>query len=226
MTNLPATARLPPTARPLAPTRFVPPDELDDAALMARIAIGDEHAFEQLYDRHARRIHSIAQRVLHDPAQAEEVTQEVLTEVWRIAPRYDPVRGGVPAWLATITHRRAVDRVRSEQAARDRGRASALRDIATLYDPVQERVVLGSEYGEVRCALAGLSDLQRRAIELAYFGGHTYREVAELLDTPLGTVKSRIRDGLRHLGESLAVAFGEPTGGGPLPVTPLRAATG
>lgn len=190
-----------------APTRFIPPAELDDAGLLAAVAIGDEGAFERLYDRHAPRVHATVQRVLRDPAQSQEVTQEVLVEVWRLAPRYDAAVGSVAAWIATIAHRRAVDRVRSVQASRDRDVAHAVRETERSYDPVQELVLASSEQGEVRCAMAALTDLQRQAIELAYYGGHTHREVAELLGAPLGTVKSRIRDGLLRLGETLAQAL-------------------
>ena len=197
------------TATPLpAPTRFLPPDDLGDAALLAEISLGDERAFETLYDRLSPRVYGVVKRVLRDPAQSEEVTQEVFAEVWRIAPRFDGSRGSVSTWIATIAHRRAIDRVRSEQAARDRDATTAARDVEIAHDPVQELVLASSEYGEVRCALAGLTELQRQAIELAYYGGHTYREVAELLDTPLGTVKSRIRDGLLQLRETL-LAFAE-----------------
>lgn len=195
-----------------APTRFIPPAQVDDAGLVAAVAIGDEGAFEQLYDRHAPRIHATVQRVLRDPAQSQEVTQEVLVEVWRLAPRYDAAVGSVATWIATIAHRRAVDRVRSVQASRDRDVAHALRETERSYDPVQELVLASSEQGEVRCAMAALTDLQRQAIELAYYGGHTHREVAELLGAPLGTVKSRIRDGLLRLGETLAKALDSTDG--------------
>ena len=191
-----------------APTRFLPPAQVDDAALLAAVAVGDEAAFEQLYDRYAPRVHTTVQRVLRDPAQSQEVTQEVLVEIWRLAPRYDAAVGSVTTWVTTIAHRRAIDRVRSAQASRDRDVTHARRETERPYDPVSELVLASSEYGEVRCAMAGLTELQRQAIELAFYGGHTYREVADLLDAPLGTVKSRIRDGLLHLREALAGALG------------------
>lgn len=200
------TTQMPP--RSPAPTRFIPPAQVDDAALVAAVAIGDEQAFEQLYDRYVARVHATVQRVLRDPAQSQEVAQEVLVEVWRLAPRYDAAVGSVTAWITTIAHRRAVDRVRSVQASRDRDATHAQRETPRPYDPVSELVVASSEYGQVRCAMAALTDLQRQAIELAFYGGHTYREVAELLGAPLGTVKSRIRDGLLRLDEILAGAFG------------------
>lgn len=191
-----------------APTRFIPPAQVDDAALLAAVAIGHEAAFDQLYDRYAPRVYATVLRVLRDPAQSQEVTQEVLVEIWRVAPRYDAAAGSVTAWVTTIAHRRAIDRVRSVQAARDREAAHALRETERAYDPVQELVLASSEYGQVRCAMAALTDLQRQAIELAFYGGHTYPEVAELLGAPLGTVKSRIRDGLLHLREILAGSLG------------------
>lgn len=202
MTTTPMPPRSP------APTRFVPPAQVDDAALVAAVAIGDEQAFEQLYDRHSPRVYATVQRVLRDPAQSQEVTQEVLVEIWRLAPRYDAAVGSVTAWITTIAHRRAVDRVRSVQAARARDVAHARREMQHPYDPVSELIVASSEYGQVRCAMTALTDLQRQAIELAFYGGHTYREVAELLGAPLGTVKSRIRDGLLHLNEILVGVLG------------------
>lgn len=171
---------------------------------MRRVARGDHEAFAVLYDREAPRVYGLIRRVVRDPAQSEEVTQEVFVEAWRLAPRFDSQRGAVTSWILTLAHRRAVDRVRSEQAARDRAQRVRA-DLGANPDPVGERVEARFERDQVRQALDTLTDLQREAIELAYYGGKTYREVAELLDTPLGTVKTRMRDGLIRLRDALGV---------------------
>jgi RNA polymerase sigma-70 factor (ECF subfamily) len=140
---------------------------------------------------------------VRDPAIAEEVAQEVLTEVWLKADRFDPERGSVVGWVATLARRRGVDRVRSEQAGRNRDDRVARRNHEREFDVVADEVEVRLEHWQVRRALADLSDRQREAIELAYFGGHTYRDVARVLGIPEGTAKSRLRDGLLRLRESL-----------------------
>ena len=177
--------------------------ETEDA-LLARVARGDREAFAELYDRVAPVVAGIARAVVRDPAQAEEVAQEVLLEVWRTAPRHDPSRGSARTWVATVAHRRAVDRVRREQAGRDRdARVAATRPEQA---PSPSGAVLdGFDRERVRRALDGLTPLQREAVTLAYYGGHTYAEVARLLDCPEGTVKTRIRDGLIRLRDHLGV---------------------
>ena len=173
--------------------------------LLGLVARGDQDAFERLYDRTAGSVLGVVRRVLRDPAQSEEVTQEVLTEVWRTAARFDPERGGASTWILTMAHRRAVDRVRSAQSATDRDLKVALLDHTPEYDAVAEAVETRLEVEQVRKALGSLTELQREAVRLAYYGGYTQREVAELLDVPLGTVKTRLRDGLIRLRDALGV---------------------
>lgn len=182
------------------------PASLEDADLMTAIARGDEVAFGELYDRMARMVYGVVRKVVRDPAQSDEVTQEVFVEVWRTATRFESTRGSVKTWVLTMAHRRAIDRVRSEQASRDRTERIGHRDRMRPFDEVAEDVETRFEHEQVRAALDHLTDLQREAVELAFYGGHTYREVAELLGAPLGTVKTRMRDGLIRLRDSMGVA--------------------
>lgn len=174
--------------------------------LLERVGRGDSPAFEQLYDAVANSVFGIVRRVLRDPAQSEEVTQEVLIEVWRTSTRFDSARGSASSWILTMAHRRAIDRVRSSQAAQDRDQLSAQREQARDYDDVAEQVENRLEQQQVRRCLSALTELQRESVRLAYYGGYTYREVSELLDVPLGTVKTRLRDGLIRLRDCLGVA--------------------
>jgi RNA polymerase sigma-70 factor (ECF subfamily) len=163
---------------------------------------GDRVAFGALYDRTSARVFGLVRRLVVDPAQAEEVTQDVYLEIWQTAPRFDRDRGSALSWMFTLAHRRAVDRVRSAQSARDRDLRVGARDLDVPVDTVAESAEVRIEHERAHEALAGLSELQRECVALAYYGGLTQSEIAERLGVPLGTVKTRLRDGmirLRHL---------------------------
>ncbi|GLY98893.1 sigma-70 family RNA polymerase sigma factor [Actinoplanes sp. NBRC 103695] len=181
------------------------PPPTDPAQLLREVAQGDEQAFGRLYDLVAPRVYGLIRRVLRDPAQTEEVTQEVLVEVWRNAARFDGARGSATSWIFTIAHRRAVDRVRSEQSAADRVMKVGVAQVEIPHDEVVDEVTGRLERQQVRRCLDDLTDLQRQAVTLAYYQGHSYREVAELLSTSLPTVKTRMRDGLIRLRDCLGV---------------------
>jgi RNA polymerase sigma-70 factor (ECF subfamily) len=183
------------------------PDDAQDplGVLLSRAGRGDQSAFSELYDSLAPLLHGVVLQVVRDPAQSEEVTQEAFIELWRLAPRYDASRGSVRSWATTLAHRRAIDRVRSEQSGRDRtDREAQKRPIQTA--DVAEQVVATIDGTRVRKALERLTDIQRQAVELAYFGGHSYREVAVLLNVAEGTIKTRIRDAMIRLRDELGVA--------------------
>ena len=174
-------------------------------SLLSRAGRGDHSAFAELYDSLAPLLHGIVLRVVRDPAQSEEVTQEAFVELWRLAPRYDASRGSVRSWATTLAHRRAIDRVRSEQSSRNRTEREAQNRPIQSGD-VAEQVVANIDGTRVRKALERLTEIQRQAVELAYFGGHSYREVAVLLGVAEGTIKTRIRDGMIRLRDELGVA--------------------
>ena len=175
----------------------------DLGALLSQVARGDEAAFRALYDRTAGPVLGTVRRILRDPAQSEEVMQEVLLEVWRTAARFDPEAGSAVAWIMTLAHRRAVDRVRSEHSSARRELRAAV--LTVDYDQVTDAVETKLDHERVRRCLTTLTDLQREAVTLAYYQGYTYREVAELLGVAVGTVKTRMRDGLIRLRDCLGV---------------------
>ncbi len=185
------------------PSDAPPEPTLDD--MLGRVAHGDTAAFEAVFDALSPQVLGVVRRVLRDPAQSEEVAQEVLIEVWRTATRFDPERGSASTWVLTMAHRRAIDRVRSAQAAVDREERVAHQQHMPAYDEVSEQVETRLEHEQLRRCLGTLTDLQRESVNHAYYGGYTYREVAELLDVPLGTVKTRLRDGLIRLRDCLGV---------------------
>jgi RNA polymerase sigma-70 factor (ECF subfamily) len=177
----------------------------DADALLRAVAKGDEAAFGRFYELVAARVYGLIRRVLRDAAQAEEVAQEVMVEVWRTAGRFDPLRGSATAWVFTIAHRRAVDRVRAEQASADRVRRLVPEAAETPADVVVDEATAQIERQQVRRCLKTLTELQREAITLAYYNGYTYREVAQLLGAALPAVKTRMRDGLIRLRDCLGV---------------------
>jgi len=173
-----------------------------EAALTA-VARGDDTAFASIYDQCAAAVLGTVQRVLRDPAQSEEVMQEVLLDVWRNAARFDPAAGSATAWIMMLAHRRAVDRVRSEQKSAERELRAATASVS--YDEVTDAVEARLEHERVRRCLASLTELQRESVTLAYYRGYSYSEVAQLLGVAVGTVKTRMRDGLIRLRDCLGV---------------------
>ncbi|MEN2740302.1 ECF RNA polymerase sigma factor SigK [Microbacterium sp. X-17] len=180
-----------------------PADEVGD--LIRSIAAGDRDAFARLYDGLAPRVFGLILRVLVDRAQSEEVLQEVFLEIWQSAGRFAPKRGQGRTWILTIAHRRAIDRVRSVRASDDRDRAAGLRELATTQPGVAERVEAKVESERVTAALERLPEAQREALGLAYYGGYSQSEIAALVGAPLGTVKTRMRDGLTRLRKEMGV---------------------
>jgi RNA polymerase sigma-70 factor (ECF subfamily) len=176
---------------------------IDSASVaLERAGTGDQAAFATLYDEVAGVVHGTIRRVLRDDAMAQEVTQEVFVEVWRTASSFDSGRGTARSWILTMARRRAIDRVRSEEAARRRDLDDA-RQQRVVAPGADEAVTASSEANRLRDALAELGDPHQKAIELAYFGGLTYREVAAHLGEPEGTIKTRIRDGMNRLRRTL-----------------------
>ena len=182
-------------------------DSVDHAGdLLQRVAAGDQSAFARLYDLLSARVFGLILRVLVDRSQSEEVLQEVFLEIWQTASRFDTTRGSAASWMLTMAHRRAVDRVRASQAGRDRDLRIGVRDMAPAYDSVTESVEIRIEHERVERALARLTELQRQAVQLAYYGGYSHSEVATMLGVPIGTVKTRLRDGMIRLRDEMGVA--------------------
>jgi len=178
------------------------PDLVD---LLRACGRGDETAFARLYDATASRVVGLAVRVVRDPAQAEEVAQEAFLEIWRTAGRFDPAKGSPLGWLLTIVHRKAVDRVRSAEASTRRDTTYHQQNHPVEHDSTAEAAQASLEARRVRQALTSLTPVQREALELAYFGGYTHTEVATMLELPVGTAKTRIRDGLIRLRDTMGV---------------------
>lgn len=193
MTALTGPVRLP----------FVTTD-LDE--LLRQVAQRDVDAFAALYDRTRARVYGMVTRVLRDPGYSEETTQDIYLQVWRSAGNYDPAAGSPMAWLLTLAHRRAVDRVRSEEAASQRESRYGAATVDPPVDHVADSVILLDERRRVVDCMASLSDLQREAIQLAYYEGLTYVQVSERLSANLATIKSRMRDGIRGLKNCLGIS--------------------
>lgn len=173
--------------------------------MLVRIAASDRDAFAQLYDMLSARVFGLILRVLVNRAQSEEVLQEVFLEVWQSAASFAPNKGQGRTWVMTIAHRRAVDRVRSSQSSAERDERAGLREIHTPQEGVEEQVELRIESRRVGRALDALPDAQREALTLAYFGGYSQSEISALTGSPLGTIKTRMRDGLSRLRQEMGV---------------------
>ncbi|HPU02872.1 MAG TPA: ECF RNA polymerase sigma factor SigK [Microbacteriaceae bacterium] len=174
-------------------------------ALLVRVATGDQSAFAALYDMLSARAFGLILRVLINRSQSEEVLQEVFLEVWQSAARFAPNKGQGRTWIFTIAHRRAVDRVRASQASSDRDVRVGSRDIDIAHDSVAEQVELGIAATSVTAALGTLPEAQRETLVLAYYGGYSQSEIAVLVGAPLGTIKTRMRDGLTRLRNEMGV---------------------
>jgi RNA polymerase sigma-70 factor, ECF subfamily len=174
-----------------------------DAQLIFRLASGDREAVAELYDRHAPRVLGLAYRILRNSSDAEDVVQEVFSQAWRSAPRYEAARGTVAGWLLIMARTRAIDRLRSRQARPDSGGEPAADTLPAEAASYPDRLIADEQAARVRQALIALPHDQRAALELAYFEGLTQTEIAERLQAPLGTVKTRIRTALATLRRSL-----------------------
>ena len=174
-----------------------------DISVVQRLAAGDRDAVAELYDRHAARVMGLAIRIVRNSSDAEDVVQEVFSQAWRTAPNYQPARGTVAGWLLMMARTRAIDRLRSRQTRRDSGDAPDLDGLPADVAPVSEQLIASQQAARVREAMMTLPVEQRTALELAYFEGLTQTEIAERTQTPLGTVKTRIRTALTSLRRSV-----------------------
>ena len=179
-------------------------ESADLDVLVGKVALGDAQAFERVYDEVSAAVYGLARRVVRDPARAEDVTQEVFLDVWRKAPSFDASRGKAKTWVMTIAHRRAVDAVRRSESQKRQDQHSAPDEVS--HDEPADAVIEAEEHGAVRDCLETLTELQLESVRLAYFNGYTYSEVATLLDKPLPTIKTRMRDGLIRLRDCLEEA--------------------
>ena len=185
--------------------RSVPTSGVDLANLLKLSGRGDEAAFAELYDATSARAYGMAVRVVRDPSQAEEVAQEAFLEIWKTASRFDSAKGSAVSWVLTIVHRKAVDRVRSAQASTKRDTTYHQGSQTVEHDSTAEAAQASMEARRVRQAMDSLTQVQREALELAYCKGYTHTEVATMLDLPVGTAKTRIRDGLIRLRDTMGV---------------------
>jgi RNA polymerase sigma-70 factor (ECF subfamily) len=178
------------------------PNSVDE--LIGRVARGDSAAFERLYDELGAQVYGVARRVVRDPSRAEDVTQEVFLDVWRKAPAFDLERGSARTWVMTIAHRRAVDTVRRNETQKKYDGHAVVEEVH--HEEAADSMIRSEEHGAVRTCLDTLTELQLESVRLAYFNGYTYAEVATLLDKPLPTIKTRMRDGLIRLRDCLESA--------------------
>lgn len=198
-------------------TAASPSQGRSDQELMARVRAGDDRSLGVLYDRHVSLVYSLAHAIVGEDADAEEVTEEVFVQLWSDADRFDPSRGALKSWLATMARSRALDHVRSDQRRRSAHERAASRDREGLAielsnpDPADWSAVRSELRDALDRALGHLNEDQRRALELAYFGGLTQSEIAGVLDEPLGTIKTRIRDGMAKLRKQYRQTAGFPT---------------
>lgn len=188
---------------------LVPAPEIDDdlsiETLLRNIADGDRAAFSEVYDRISSRVLGLIIRLLRDRAQSEEVLQEVFFEIWQQAAKFDANRGSGMAWVLTMAHRRAIDRIRASQKSHERDLRIGIRDMERDFDSVSESVEIRIENERVKRSMSRLTSLQREAVILAYYGGYSHSEMAQILGIPLGTVKTRLRDGMIRLRDELGV---------------------
>lgn len=182
-----------------------PVGQPSEEELIRLVALGDEAAFEQLYDRISPRVFGLVRKVVRDQAQSQEVTQEVFLDIWQQATRFDSDRGKAMSWILVIAHRKAVDKVRSSQASSERDLRQGIKEYQASYEDVALSVESSEEAQELQRALAELTQSQREAITLAYYRGMTHQQVAEQLNIPVGTAKTRIRDGMIRLRDTLGV---------------------